>query len=230
MRSVRKSAPGYDKLAGISRVWWIMNDAIKMQVSAFVDGELPDNEAELLVRRLSQDYELRQQVADYLEIGRVMRRESGVAGVERLRDRISAELDNRPAQDDADRVLASDPLRLLRPLTGVAIAATVALVAIFGLRQVPGIWESSGDEIPATVVDLGIGGPYTERASNDDMLRQYLLIHGEAALDFDAIRINATLVSALLLEDEFVEEVHDEEDVSATDAAEDLAPANSQPQ
>lgn len=207
-----------------------MNDAIKMQVSAFVDDELPDNEAELLVRRLSQDSELRQQVADYLEIGRVMRRESGVAGVERLRDRISAELDNRPAQDAADRAPASDPTRLLRPLTGVAIAATVALVAIFGLRQVPGIWGSSGDEIPATVAEAGTDGPYTERASNDDMLRQYLLIHGEAALDFDAIRINATLVSALLLEGEFVEEVHDEEDVSATDAAEDLAPANSQPQ
>jgi len=31
-----------------------MNEAIRMQVSAFVDGELPENEADLLVRRLSQ--------------------------------------------------------------------------------------------------------------------------------------------------------------------------------
>ena len=38
-----------------------MNDAIKMQISAFVDGELPDNECELLLRRLSHDAELRQQ-------------------------------------------------------------------------------------------------------------------------------------------------------------------------
>ena len=37
-----------------------MNDGIKMQISAFVDGELPDNEAELLLRRLSQDLDLRQ--------------------------------------------------------------------------------------------------------------------------------------------------------------------------
>jgi len=37
-----------------------MNEAIKMQLSAFVDGELPENESELLLRRLSQDAELRQ--------------------------------------------------------------------------------------------------------------------------------------------------------------------------
>ncbi len=211
-------------------MWWIMNDAIKMQVSAFVDGELPDNEAELLVRRLSQDYELRQQVADYLALGRVMRRESGVAGVERLRDRISAELDNRPAQDDADRGPASNPSRLLRPLTGVAIAATVALVAIVGLRQVPWTGAPDDDEIPAAVAEVGTDGSYTERASNDDMLRQYRLIHGEAAADFDISDINTRLVTWLLSDAVLIEEVRDEEDVSATDAAEDLAPANSQPQ
>ena len=39
-----------------------MNDALKIQISAFVDGELPENESELLLRRLSQDIALRQQV------------------------------------------------------------------------------------------------------------------------------------------------------------------------
>ena len=42
--------------------------------SPFVDGELPDNESELLLRRLSQDAALRQQVAEYLEIGRLVAR------------------------------------------------------------------------------------------------------------------------------------------------------------
>ena len=32
-----------------------MNEGIEMQISAFVDGELPENEAELLLRRMSQD-------------------------------------------------------------------------------------------------------------------------------------------------------------------------------
>ncbi len=202
-----------------------MNDAIKMQVSAFVDGELPDNEAELLVRRLSQDCELRQQVADYLAIGRVMRRESGVAGVERLRDCISAELDNRPAQDDDNRAPASAPSRFLRPLGGVAIAATVAVVAILGLRQMQGLDGPAVDEIAAVAAEKGVEGPYTERASSDDMLQQYRLIHGEAAADFDISDINTRLVTWLLSE-----EVRNEEDLSATDVAENPAPANKQPQ
>ncbi len=205
-----------------------MNDALKMQVSAFVDGELPENEAELLVRRLSQDYELRQQVADYLSVGRVMRRESGVAGVERLRDRISAELDERPSQDDVDHAPASDPSRLLRPLTGVAIVATVAVIAIVGLRQTLELRETGVDEIPAAVAEAGTDDSYTERASSDDMLRQYRLIHGEVASDFDANGINARLVTLQLREDAPVDEVTDEDDVSATDATEDSAPATGQ--
>ena len=43
-----------------------MNEALRMQISAFVDGELPDNESELLLRRLSQDAVLRQQVGHEL--------------------------------------------------------------------------------------------------------------------------------------------------------------------
>ena len=202
-----------------------MNDALKMQVSAFVDDELPENEADLLVRRLSQDFELRQQVADYLAIGRVMRRESGVAGVERLRDRISAELDERPSQDDADRAPANAPSRLLRPLTGVAVAATVALIAILGLRQTPGVGE-----IPDAVAGVGMDDAYTEPAPSDDMLQLYRLMHTEVASGFDANRFNPRLVTLQWLERAPVDEIADEEDLSATDAAEDSAAATSQPQ
>ncbi len=207
-----------------------MNDALKMQVSAFVDDELPENEADLLVRRLSQDFELRQQVADYLAIGRVMRRESGVAGVERLRDRISAELDERPSQDDADRAPASAPSRLLRPLTGVAVAATVALIAILGLRQTPGTGEPGVGEIPDAVAGVGMDDAYTEPAPSDDMLQLYRLMHTEVASGFDANRFNPRLVTLQLLERAPVDEIADEEDLFATDAAEDSAAATSQPQ
>ena len=207
-----------------------MNDALKMQVSAFVDDELPENEADLLVRRLSQDFELRQQVADYLAIGRVMRREPGVAGVERLRDRISAELDERPSQDDADRAPASAPSRLLRPLTGVAVAATVALIAILGLRQPPGSGEPGVGEIPDAVAEVGTDDAYTEPAPSDDMLQLYRLMHTEVASGFDANRFNPRLVTLQWLERAPVDEIADEEDLSATDAAEDSAAATSQPQ
>ena len=54
---------------GASLVRGFMNDALKMQISAFVDGELSDNEAEFLLRRLSQDAAMRQQVASFSKLG-----------------------------------------------------------------------------------------------------------------------------------------------------------------
>ena len=69
-----------------------MNDTIKMQISAFIDDELPENESELLLRRLSQDAELRRVVARYLEIGRNIRNESELPNMALLRQRVAEEL------------------------------------------------------------------------------------------------------------------------------------------
>jgi sigma-E factor negative regulatory protein RseA len=110
-----------------------MNDALKMQISVFVDGELPDNESQLLLRRLSQDPVLRQKVADFLAIGRMIRRDSQVRGMNELRGRIAAELgEELQQQSEPGQVSAS---RFARPLAGFAVAASVAVLALFGLRQ-----------------------------------------------------------------------------------------------
>ncbi len=111
-----------------------MNEALKMQISAFVDGELPANEAELLLRRLSQDAHMRQQVAEYLEIGRLIRGETDVSGMDGLRGRIAAALGEEEAP-----VVEEEPVvgsSLMTPATGIAVAATVAAVALLGLSQV----------------------------------------------------------------------------------------------
>jgi negative regulator of sigma E activity len=99
-----------------------MNDAIRMQISAFVDGELPDAEADLLLRRMSQDAELRHKAAEYLEIGRALRGESNVKGIDRLLERIASEIDDKPLVDDVVKP-ESVPARAMRPLVGVAVAA-----------------------------------------------------------------------------------------------------------
>ena len=89
-----------------------MNEAIRMQVSAFVDGELPENEAELLVRRLSQDAVLRQQVAEYLAIGRIMRGEYSVQGSDVLRERRTDRRSSKGETDDhATRAGEESPAR-----------------------------------------------------------------------------------------------------------------------
>ncbi len=118
-----------------------MNEGIKMQISAFVDGELPEAEAQLLLRRLSQDVELRQQAAEYFAIGRALRGQGSVAKMGNLRGRIAAAIDDRLIEEEFNEI---EPVgrRYGRPLAGIAIAATVAIVAILGLQQmttVPGI-------------------------------------------------------------------------------------------
>ena len=111
-----------------------MNEGIKMQISAFVDGELPETEAQLLLRRLSQDFELRQQAAEYLALGRAIRGQRSVAAIGDLRGRIAAAIDDNASEAELAAIEATGR-RFLRPLTGFAIAATVAVVAIFGLQQ-----------------------------------------------------------------------------------------------
>ena len=111
-----------------------MNEGIKMQISAFVDGELPENEAELLLRRLSQDIGLRQQAAEYLALGRAMRGQNSIAALGDLRGRIAAAIDDRSLDADIDAAVSASR-RYARPLAGFAIAASVALAAIFGLQM-----------------------------------------------------------------------------------------------
>jgi negative regulator of sigma E activity len=170
-----------------------MNDAIRMQISAFVDGELPENEAEMLLRRMSQDAELRQQVADYLATGRLIRGERSVAGMDRLRDRIAAEINERPLQEDTSVAEQHTP-RYVRPLAGVAIAATVTLAAIFGLQQT----MLSSDQPDATAIKNVADASAADQiytVPTDDMLVDYRMSHGVTSLDIGASDVSARLVS-----------------------------------
>ena len=168
---------------GASPVRGLMNDALKLQISAFVDGELPANESELLLRRLSQDAALRQQVSRFLEIGRLMRQDREVPGMNQLRGRIAAALGEEPTQtDDKQDVVGS---ALMTPTTGVAVAATVAAVALLGLSQLDG----PGDPILQQAITIDDGPvAYTEpditRAlaeQPNELLLQYYLSHGDSS-------------------------------------------------
>ena len=146
-----------------------MNEAIRMQLSAFVDGELPDSESELLLRRLSQDEELRQQLSEFLVVGRVMRGEPTIAGMDSLRERIAASLDDGNVVAELDDVETPSP-GFTRPLAGFAVAATVAVVALFGFRQF------TGPEIPAEVGQPSVAITQPEP---DALLDQYRQSHGD---------------------------------------------------
>lgn len=161
-----------------------------MQLSAFVDGELPENEKELLLRRLSQDAGLRQQVAEYLAIGRAVRGENQIGGVNELRERVANRLGEKPVQDDH---VESDSgrERLVRPLSGIAIAATVAFVAILGLREVTDV-DVPEETTPDAVVERT---EFPTQPDADDLLRQYGLMHDAFASDHGANSIKTRLTT-----------------------------------
>jgi len=192
-------------------MWWCMNEAIRMQLSAFVDGELPDNEAELLLRRLSQDAELRQHVAEYMAIGRAIRGDTQAAGIDGLRDRIAAMIDEAPSHDEVvDEVPAGG--RMIRPLVGFAIAATVAVVAIFGLQRMTAI-----DGQAPQIVENQDSSSYTEPPSDaleDALLREFRRTHAESASQQS---INTRLTSLEFSEDLVEIESEDKEVEAATE-------------
>ena len=156
-----------------------MNDALRIQISAFVDGELPENESELLLRRLSQDAVLRQQVSQYLEIGRLMRNDREIPGMDNLRGRISAVLNEDVREEKVEQDVVGS--RLMTPATGVAVAATVAALALVGLSQLDSPSDAGFD---AAVAIDSAPTTYTEPSvdefladSPNEAIREYYRLH-----------------------------------------------------
>jgi len=177
-----------------------MNDAIKTQISAFVDGELPQNEAELLLRRLCQDVELRNQAAEYLAMGRAMRGERAIAGMSTLRERVSAAIDDKELLEEfADADAEGGAPRFTRPLVGVAIAATVALAALLG--DVAEVENAQGSEAVAGARD----GSYTVPEPDYDLLRDYYDSHDASSSHIGFNSITPRLITYEIRDGELVE-------------------------
>jgi sigma-E factor negative regulatory protein RseA len=200
-----------------------MNDAIREQLSAFVDGELPENEAELLLRRMSQDADLRQDVAKYLAIGRLMRSEPGLAGADRLHERITAAIDEKPA-DAGDNSGAMQASRAIRPLAGFAVAATVALVAIFALQQTTGVDEPASETPVPLASDITPGPVVPSIDAQEERQRQYFRNHAESSSQLGANGMISRVVTL-----RFSEEVVEDPEVDETDELEKATEAPTQP-
>lgn len=187
-----------------------------MQLSAFVDGELPESETELLLRRISQDGALRAEVAEFIEIGRAIRGEQTVVGIHALRARISTAIDE-------DAVPMPEPeesaprQRLAKPLGGVAIAAAVAVVAIVGLQQtstVDGDAAIAGSGAAAAAATEYVVPP------DDPELREFMRMHGELSSEQGANGMNVRDVTFRMRGSEgtLEELAADEEPSTDTDA------------
>jgi anti-sigma factor RsiW len=124
-----------------------MTYRIKEQLSAFLDGELPDPESALLLKRLERDDDLRGALSRYSLIGAVLRSEGDVPAARQVAARVSAAIAREPLRSGG---LAWLPGRaaLGRGIAGLAVAAGVAFGAVLLVQQV----LTSGGDAPAAVM------------------------------------------------------------------------------
>jgi sigma-E factor negative regulatory protein RseA len=115
-----------------------MTEALDEQLSALLDGELPPEECELLLKRLERDSELRARFARFALVGEALRGRADVAPagralfIARVHAAV-AEVVPVPVLEDAPRAN-----RRPRLVAGLAVAASVALLALVLLARAPG--------------------------------------------------------------------------------------------
>jgi negative regulator of sigma E activity len=131
-----------------------MTDRIKEQLSTFLDGELPEQETALLLKRLERDDELRGALSRYSLIGAVLRNDGDVPAARQVAARVSAAIAREPRRVSA---FARLPQRetMLRSLAGIAIAAGVAFGAVLLVQQL----SSQNPVMPEAVIAQAIDPP-----------------------------------------------------------------------
>src|ERR1700741_2473041 len=98
-----------------------MSEQIREQVSAFLDGELPGSETELLLKRLTRDGELRESFGRYALIGEALRG-SNHALLQGFEARVNRAIDGDPLPGVVP-VTPTRSARWWRPFAGSAVVA-----------------------------------------------------------------------------------------------------------
>ena len=111
-----------------------MSEQIREQVSAFLDGELPGSETELLRKRLARDAVLRESFGRYALIGEAARGARNTHLTRSFASRVNLAIDGESLVAVASSP-AVRPKHWWRPVAGGAVAAGVAVVAVLALQQ-----------------------------------------------------------------------------------------------
>lgn len=157
-----------------------MADKTGEQLSALVDSECAVSEAELLLHRLAKDAELKARWQRYHLIS------------DAIKNNIPEIIDPNFAEHISKAIAAdtpplSDPLPTLpswyKPVTGFALAASVAVVALVGLQLSQHSEPTGGSEPLATVSPPGprLSEPTTADSALQSRLNSYLVNHNEYA-------------------------------------------------
>jgi len=141
------------------------NQVAASQLSAMVDDELELPDLDLALRRLSRDHELQARWERYYLIGNAMQSHLPDAFDLDFAARIRQAVDAEPLPRSAAKPLPA----WYKPVTGFGLAASVALVALFGLKLTQtdiSLLEApitAAPAVPATAVQLALDtGPIAE--------------------------------------------------------------------
>ncbi len=150
-----------------------MTDRIKEQLSTFLDGELPEQETALLLKRLERDDELRGALSRYSLIGAVLRNDGDVPAARQVAARVSAAIAKEPLRASAFvRLPRRDMLQ--RSLAGLAIAASVAFGSVLLVQQLATPDPAAPEAVIAQAVDPPVE-PVSETADAvDDPATSYV--------------------------------------------------------
>lgn len=200
-----------------------MNEELDSQLSAMFDDELPEDQCQLLARRLSRDDALKARWRRYAVMGAAIRAERQGAGTVSVRletnlaARVSAAISAEPAlaADAVARggVRKAAGMRWWQPVAGGAIAAGVAAMSVLWIRaQAPVGGETFLAEnvaAPATLTqtvaqrDDGVSESYVVPATVERTpivpsaeLANYVLAHSEFSAPVNRRNMLSALVAS----------------------------------
>jgi negative regulator of sigma E activity len=163
-----------------------MTDRIREQMSALLDGELPQDEVGLLVRRLERDAGLRRAFGNYVLAGEVLRSPGGVVASSGFAARVTAAIDDAPAAAAESAPGRLRSARWARPAFATAVAASAAAVAVLLVRpdgQVPaaGVANAALFQAQQAFAALPAVHSSSPTAAHSQRLAGYLVAHSQFA-------------------------------------------------
>jgi sigma-E factor negative regulatory protein RseA len=157
-----------------------MKYSLNEQLSALVDDELPGSEHDLLLRRIESDDQLYQRLSRYQLISDALQSHLPERVDPAFSRRVKALLRSEPALSRYSR-LAS----FARPAAGLAVAASVAVMAVITLQSAQQE-SSSPEEVVASTPPAGDYLRVSDEPGNPSVDRKldiYLVNHNEYAVN-----------------------------------------------
>jgi negative regulator of sigma E activity len=186
-----------------------MTDSLNEQLSACLDGQLPEAELDLLLKRAGRDAQLGRTLGRYALVGEALRGRSAAQASSGFADRVAAAIaaDAVPLDSGGKTrsVLTPTLTRWLRPAAGFAVAAGVATLAVFSFQMpAPESTAIVAQQAPAAAVQTNGSDSYIVPANPVSSfipaarLTNYVVAHSEYSSPLG----RRTVLSGMLSEEE----------------------------